>query len=124
MKKLFTTAAMCFTLFFCTATVSAQSINININIQPSWGPVGYDYAEYYYIPELNIYYDVTNALFYFLSSGTWTGAKYLPLKYKRFDLSSLYKVVLNGEPAPWNNNKVNKKKYKPIINDRSQLALR
>ena len=38
-------------------------ININIDMQPAWGPSGYDYAEYYYIPEINIYYDVLSRMF-------------------------------------------------------------
>ncbi|MCD8281717.1 MAG: hypothetical protein LUC22_00500 [Prevotella sp.] len=122
MKRLFILFAVCFTLFMSTPA-SAQ-INININIQPSWGPSGYDYAEYYYIPELNIYYDVANALFYYLSGNVWTGARYLPTKYKKYDLSSMYKVVMNDVSKPWLNNKEHKKTYKNYVNDRTQIPIR
>ncbi|MCD8305717.1 MAG: hypothetical protein LUC49_03535 [Prevotella sp.] len=123
MKKFFAILAM----FFALSAIPAQaqiSININIGKQPSWGPSGYDYAQFYFIPELNIYYDVEAALFYYLSGSTWVGAKYLPLKYKKYDLSSMYKVVMNDVTTPWLNNKEHKKTYKNFINDRTQLPIR
>ncbi|MCD8288561.1 MAG: hypothetical protein LUC26_01425 [Prevotella sp.] len=123
MKRIFAILAM----FFALSAIPAQaqiSININIGKQPSWGPSGYDYAQFYFIPELNIYYDVEAALFYYLSGSTWVGAKYLPLKYKKYDLSSMYKVVMNGVTTPWLNNKEHKKTYKNFINDRTQLPIR
>lgn len=41
-------------------TSEAQNINISINIgrQPAWGPVGYDYVDYYYMPDINCYFNV------------------------------------------------------------------
>ncbi len=122
MKKIFAILAVCFALLNAPS-VQAQ-VSININLQPSWGPSGYDYAEYYYIPELNIYYDVVNALFYYTSGSSWISSKFLPLRYKRYDLSTMYKVVLNGEPTPWLNNKAHKKTYKNYKNDRTQVPIR
>ena len=37
--------------------VSPTHISINIDKQPAWGPYGYDCAAFYYMPEINIYYD-------------------------------------------------------------------
>ena len=31
-------------------------VNINIGSQPEWGPRGYDYVEYYYLPDIEMYY--------------------------------------------------------------------
>lgn len=28
--------------------------NINIGNQPLWGPVGYDYVDYYYMPDIDV----------------------------------------------------------------------
>ncbi len=107
----------------CNVT-TAEAQTININIQPSWGPEGYDYAEFYYIPELNIYYDVINGLFYYYASRHWIGAQYLPVKYKRYDLHSMYKVVLNGDPCPWLDNRIHRVEYRHFINDRTQTPIR
>jgi len=39
---------------------SQMETNVNINIvnQPIWGPTGYDQADNYYIPEIEVYYNV------------------------------------------------------------------
>ncbi|MDR2774994.1 MAG: hypothetical protein LBC19_09705 [Tannerella sp.] len=79
-------------------------VGINIDIQPAWGPSGYNYAEFYYIPELNIYYDVINRLFYYYDKRRWISAPYLPVIYNTYDFYSLYKVVFNNIRYPWKYN--------------------
>ncbi|MDH6309859.1 hypothetical protein M2451_002230 [Dysgonomonas sp. PFB1-18] len=115
-------------LFFATGLISlapAQNINININLdkQPSWGPTGYDYAGYYYIPDLNVYYDIANSLFYYLSGSNWISNQYLPDRYRKYDLYSMYKVVIN-EQQPWSQNKTHKKSYSQYKGDRTQEPIR
>ncbi len=122
MKKILFLAAVVGALLFGAPQANAQTINISI--QPSWGPAGYDYAEFYYLPELNIYYDVINGLYYYLSGSQWIGRKTLPVKYKKYNLHDMYKVVLNGKPQPWLDNKQHKKDYKCFINDRTQTPIR
>ena len=42
---------------FLFQTASAQirvRLNLNIATQPVWGPVGYDHAEYYYMPDIDV----------------------------------------------------------------------
>ncbi len=119
MKKLFT--ALMAALFALT-TIDATAGNLDK--QPAWGPAGYETAMFYYLPDLNIYYDVANALFYYLSGSAWISATYLPAKYKVYDLYSLYKVVLNDEPKPWENNKNHKKLYKDFKEDKTQTTIR
>ncbi len=115
-------------LFFATGLISlapAQNINININLdkQPSWGPTGYDYAGYYYIPEINVYYDIASSLFYYLSGSNWISNQYLPDKYRKYDLYSMYKVVINDQ-QPWSQNKTHKKSYSQYKGDRTQEPIR
>lgn len=86
-------------------------IHINVDRQPAWGPVGYDYVEYYYIPELNIYFDVENELFYFRHGRRWIESPYLPARYARYDFYSLYKVVLNDILDPWRYNRHHRRRY-------------
>lgn len=120
MKRFLITAMLSLLFIFSSTGTFAQ----NIDRQPAWGPEGYEQASYYYLPDLNIYYDVANALFYYLSGGSWISNKHLPDKYKSSDLYSLYKVVINKEKNPWTNNKTHKKQYKDYKNDKTQTAIR
>ncbi len=96
-------------------TTQAQHISLNINInldsQPDWGPVGYDYAPYYYIPALNVYYEVNTARFYYMNGPVWVCANVLPPMYRRYDLYSLYKVVLHDR-TPWAYNRLHHQAYR------------
>ena len=95
----------------------------NLSLQPAWGPAGYDCAHYYYFPDFNFYYDVNNALFYYLSGTRWVSARQLPyaLGYPR-DLYKFYKVVLNVR-NPWNHNRVHRKEYKHFCGVHTQPVL-
>ncbi len=78
-------------------TASAQvrvGVNINIGDQPQWGPVGYDYAEYYYLPDIEAYYYVPRHQFVYMSGNRWIFSSSLPGRYSNYDLYSGYKVVL------------------------------
>ena len=83
--------------------VDAQvRVNINIGSQPVWGPVGYDYVEYYYLPDIETYYYVPTRKFVYLSNGNWVFSTSLPSRYRSYNLYSGYKVVMN-EPRPYLN---------------------
>ncbi|MCZ7024254.1 hypothetical protein, partial [Salmonella enterica] len=44
---------------FISSTIHSQvSINVNIGSPPQWGPAGYTEMEYYYLPDIEAYYDV------------------------------------------------------------------
>jgi len=105
-----------------TAQISVN-VSINVNKQPAWGPTGYDYAGYYYFPDLNIYFDVNNSLFYYSSGSNWISNQYLPDKYRKYDLYSLYKIVVN-DSQPWNQNKTHKKEYSSYKGDKTQTPIR
>ena len=75
------------------------NVNFNIGAQPVWGPVGYDYVEYYYLPDIDVYYYVPSKQFVYLSGGRWTFSAYLPPAYRNYDLYSGYKVVVNQPRA-------------------------
>lgn len=80
---------------------SAQfSASINIGVQPEWGPSGYDYAENYYLPDVEAYYCVPRRQFVYFDRGNWVYANSLPARCGNYDLYSGYKVVLNGRD-PW-----------------------
>ncbi|MTH14725.1 hypothetical protein [Flavobacterium sp. LC2016-01] len=91
MKKL-VFALMLFTSVFAQAQVS---VNVNIGTAPNWGPAGYDNSRYYYLPDIDVYYDVTQSVFISDNNGKWVREKRLPERYRQYDLYSGYKVVLN-----------------------------
>lgn len=82
--------------FFASVSMHSQvSVNVNIGSPPAWGPVGYTEVEYYYLPDIEVYYDVPRTQYVYLNGGHWIRSKYLPRQYRSYDLYSGYKVVLN-----------------------------
>jgi hypothetical protein len=101
-------------LFFTSNAIQSQvSINVNLGVQPSWGPVGYSSVDYYYIPDVQAYYDVRATQFIFLNEGTWIRSSRLPQQYRNYDLNRGYKVVLNDYHGtrPYSQYKYHKQKY-------------
>ncbi|MEO6523227.1 MAG: hypothetical protein ABIN91_16205 [Mucilaginibacter sp.] len=97
-----------------TTTYAQFSVSINIGSQPTWGPTGYDRADYYYLPDVESYYSVQSRQFIYLSNGRWIYASSLPSRYSNYDLYSGYKVVVN-RPRPYlnyNQDRVQYGKYK------------
>lgn len=98
--------------FILSLNANAQlRISLNIGNQPAWGPVGYDYARYYYLPEANAYYDIDASRFMYLNRGRWVTARYLPATYRGINLYNTYKVVVNRNYAPYRDNRMDILKY-------------
>lgn len=101
-------------LFSMSATIEAQvSVNVNIGSPPSWGPAGYSNVEYYYLPDIESYYDIRNSQFICLNNGKWYRFRHLPNTYRNYNLYSGYKVVLNDYKGsrPYSYFKSHKAKY-------------
>ena len=98
-------------------------VSINIDIQPAWGPSGYDFAEFYYIPEINVYYNVTNRTYYYLNGRRWVSGLYLPMAYSYYDFYSLYKVVINGVRNPWRHNRNHVRLYSGYYYNYAQVPI-
>ncbi len=114
MKKLFTLVLLLTTLAAVSPAQAQVKLNVNINIgnQPVWGPVGYDYVEYYYLPDIDVYYYVPERRFIYLEGNRWIFAASLPGRYRGFDIYTGYKVVIN-EPRPYLRGDVYRVKYAP-----------
>lgn len=84
-------------LFLLTSSVNAQvTVNVNIGTPPPWGPVGYTEVRYYYLPDVQAYYDIHTSRFIYLYGGTWIHRTYLPSRYRGYDLYGGYKVVMKS----------------------------
>jgi hypothetical protein len=95
-------------------TQAQVSVNINVGNQPAWGPTGYNHVDYYYLPDVESYYDVSTGQYIYQEGGRWIFARNLPARYRNYDLYSGYKVVVN-RPKPYldfNRDRVTYVKYK------------
>ncbi|RTY88653.1 MULTISPECIES: hypothetical protein [unclassified Flavobacterium] len=101
-------------LFASANTMQAQvSVNVNIGSPPAWGPVGYSAVDYYYLPDVQAYYDIRATQFIYFGGGNWIRSRNLPNQYRNYNLYNGYKVVLNDYHGsrPYSNFKTHKVKY-------------
>jgi hypothetical protein len=100
MKKIILTAAIFVSILTVKQANAQVSISLNIGSQPEWGPTGYDHADYYYMPDIDAYYDVPAHQYVYLENNGWVRRASLPPRYRSYNLYSGYKVVVN-ERNPW-----------------------
>jgi len=109
-----------------SSTVDAQlsiSLGFNVDRQPIWGPAGYDHAEYYYLPDIDVYYSVPLHMYYYQERGRWINRSSLPSRYRNFDLYNSHKVVIN-ERTPWRNHAMYRDKYSSFKGQHDQQPIR
>jgi hypothetical protein len=81
-------------LFFAGSAHAQISVNVNIGNPPQWGPAGYTDVRYYYLPDVEAYYDVPSSMFIYFNGVSWVHRKYLPSRFRNYDLYNGYKVVM------------------------------
>jgi len=99
------------------------SLGLNIGSQPDWGPVGYDHADYYYMPDIDTYYDVSAHQYVYMQNNSWIHANSLPPRYANYNLYNGYKVVVN-QRNPWQNQARIRAKYAGYKGRRGQTVIR
>lgn len=102
------------TFLIVASLMQAQvSVNVNIGTPPAWGPVGYSNVKYYYLPDVQAYYDIPAGQFIYVKNGKWFRSRNLPGNYKNYNLYNGYKVVLNDYRGsyPYYNYTTHKTKY-------------
>jgi hypothetical protein len=107
-------------------TAQAQlnvGLHVNIQSQPIWGPTGYDHVEYYYFPDIEAYYNVPQARYYYLSGDRWIGRSRLPARYANFDVYSAYKVVVNDR-TPYRHHETYRDRYVSMKGRHDQQVIR
>jgi hypothetical protein len=85
-------------------------VNLNIGTRPSWGLPGNYAGDYYYMPEIDTYYDIPHRQFIYLQGRNWVFANELPYMYRGYDLNRGYKVLIN-EPRPYLRGNVYRARY-------------
>jgi hypothetical protein len=105
-------AAIALMLFGALQTTHAQ-ISVTIGTPPPWGPAEAPGIRFYYLPDIEVYFDVNTGEYIYLSDGAWIRARNLPRAYADYDLYGAYKVPLreyHGE-RPWDNHRDYHKNY-------------
>jgi len=93
--KTFKLIALGMMLMFAGTMQSQLSVRLNIGTPPAWGPSGYNGVRYYYLPDIESYYDVQSSMFIYPSGNRWIHSRNLPARYRNYDLYHGYKVVMN-----------------------------
>lgn len=125
MKRFVFAAAIllsCLSFKFANAQVRL-SVGINIGAQPEWGPTGYDHVDYYYIPDVDAYYDVPAHQYVYFQNHAWVHAAFLPGPYRNYDMYHGYKVVVN-QPNPWMHHADIRTRYASYRGRRDQVIIR
>jgi hypothetical protein len=123
MKKITLIAATFLSSLLYLSASAQVSVNVNIGSQPSWGPVGYDYVENYYLPDIDVYYDVPSRQYVYLNNNVWIRSRALPARYANYNIYNGYKVVIN-EPQPWRRANVIRTKYVKYKGRKDQVIIR
>ncbi|WP_374948112.1 hypothetical protein [Mucilaginibacter sp.] len=123
MKKIILTAALFVSLLTVKQANAQISFSLNIGSQPEWGPVGYDHADYYYMPDIDSYYDVPAHQYVYLENNSWVRRAALPPRYSNYNVYNGYKVVVN-ERNPWLRNNVYRTKYASYRGRTGQTIIR
>jgi hypothetical protein len=92
-------------------TIEAQ-VSVTIT-PPSWGPAEAPGIRFYFIPDIDVYFDVNTGEYIYISNGAWIHARELPPEYRDYDLYGAYKVPLrdyHGE-SPWEKHDDHHKAY-------------
>jgi hypothetical protein len=100
-------------LFLASAVQAQVSVKVHMGVPPPWGPVGFSEARYYYLPDVEAYYDVPSSMFIYNSGGTWVHRAHLPGRFKNYDLYGGYKVVMTDYrgDAPYTHFREHQKQY-------------
>ena len=96
-------------------TKAQVSVNVNIGSQPQWGPTGYDHVDYYYLPDVDAYYNVPARQYIYQNNGSWVWRNNLPSQYANYNLYNGYKVVVNRN-KPYLSHENDIKKYSKYKN--------
>jgi hypothetical protein len=110
MKKLLLLAALGISSLMAAPAKAQVSLSVNIGVQPKWGPTGYNHVDYYYLPDVDCYYDVPTRQYIYLSGNVWVHRRSLPSRYRGYDLYRGRKVVINS-PNPWMHHNVYHTRY-------------
>lgn len=109
---------------FTVATRAQVSVSINIGSQPAWGPVGYDYVDYYYLPDIQTYYYVPERVYIYRNGNAWKRSRSLPSRYASYNVYTGHKVVINNVDRPYLHHDRYMNEYSGFRGKHDQVSIR
>lgn len=96
MKKTTLTLLSALLMLMAVNTVKAQvSLSFHIGTPPVWAPAAYAHnTRYYYIPEIDSYYDAQRGGYYYNDGPDWVFSASLPGIYAGYNIGSLHHVAV------------------------------
>lgn len=83
-------------LIAANTTKAQVSLSVHIGSPPVWAPPAYAHTtRYYYIPEIDSYYDAQRCGYYYNDGPSWVFSASLPGIYAGYNVSHLHHVVVN-----------------------------
>jgi len=119
MKRIILAAIIGVASLSSISTQAQVNVSVNIGSQPQWGPAGYDHVDYYYLPDMDVYYNVPAKQYVYLENGRWITRNSLPSRYKGYNLYNSYKVVMNN-PKPYLSHQSHVQQYSKYKNYKGQ----
>lgn len=102
-------------LLFLTASTNAQIVKVDNHYgPPTWAPTAPTTVKYYYLPDIETYYDASAKTYISRRDGNWVRTSTLPTRYSAYDLSkgkTVYLTDYRGN-TPYVLYKEHKVKYK------------
>lgn len=98
-------------------------LNFNLGIQPQWGPEGYNHVSYYYLPDIDVFYNVASQQYIYQEGRRWIFARSLPNRYDNYDIYNGYKVVVNAR-TPYRRANTYRVKYARFKDNHNQHIIR
>ncbi|MDI1255803.1 MAG: hypothetical protein PSV16_06860 [Flavobacterium sp.] len=99
---------------FLGSNAQAQlSVNVNIGTRPDWAPAAPVEVNYYYLPDVDSYYDVRESQYIYYGGGRWIHSRTLPVRYRNYDPYHGRTIVLTDYhgKTPYVLHKSHKTKY-------------
>jgi len=121
-KTLPATIVLC--ALFSVNTGKAQTsfaLNVNIGRQAGLQAANYYESQYYYFPEIDLFYDIVNRRFVYFENNRWVYASELPYTYRGYDVSRGYKVMIN-EYKPYLHGNEYREKYREYFDNYNHRA--
>lgn len=100
-------------ILLLVAVPNQAQVSVNLNVgTPSWGPA-VTTQEYYYLPDVNSYYDIRSRQFIYFNNGGWIRANQLAPQYRGYNLKGGNVIVLHDYHghSPYTHYKSHKIKY-------------
>lgn len=116
MKKIFF-LTLAFALFAILPSNGQVSVNVNFGTPPAWAPANRVQSQYYYLPEIDTYYDVPQQQYIYVEKAKWKRSKYLPKKYKSYNLrrgNIVYLTDYRGNSPYYFHKKHRSRYYRPV----------